>query len=475
MGNLLFSDLKQQYLLHDMQEIDLLLKMEIQSNKQKIIVLDDDPTGVQTVHNVSVFTDWTTQSIKSGFHSKDKLFFILTNSRSFTEAETIAVHKEIAENIAKVSSEIGKDYLLISRGDSTLRGHYPLETEVLKDILEENSTIKFDGEIICPFFNAGGRFTVGNVHYVLEKDLLVPAGETEFAKDKTFGFKSSHLGEWIEEKTNGTFKSEDVIFITLDELRSLDFDGITEKLLHVEDFKKVVVNALDECDIKVFSIALYRVLKQKKFLFRTAASFVKAFGGISSKPLLQFEDLITASTDCGGLIIVGSHTKKTTAQLGQLQNCPHVILVEFNQHLVVESDEIFQTEINRVSAFCHKQMKEHKTVCISTRRERFDLNTGNKEDELKAAVKISDALTSIVSGLTVRPRFIIAKGGITSSDVGTKGLGVKCAVVAGQIKPGIPVWICGNESKFPQLPYIIFPGNVGEESTLKEIVESLIP
>ena len=91
-----------------------------------------------------------------------------------------------------------------------------------------------------------------------------------------------------------------------------------------------------------------------------------------------------------------------------------------------------------------------------------------------ASVHISDALTSIIRLLTVKPRFIIAKGGITSSDVGTKGLLVKKALVMGQIKKGIPVWLTGAESKFPDTPYIIFPGNVGEVNTLREIVEELV-
>ena len=90
------------------------------------------------------------------------------------------------------------------------------------------------------------------------------------------------------------------------------------------------------------------------------------------------------------------------------------------------------------------------------------------------SVKISDAVQSLVGRLSITPSFVIAKGGITSSDVGTKALAVKKANVLGQIKPGIPVWQTGEESKFPLTPYVIFPGNVGEISTLKEAVEVLM-
>ena len=46
----------------------------------KKLVLDDDPTGVQTVHDVSVYTDWEEESIRKGFEEKESMFFILTNS-----------------------------------------------------------------------------------------------------------------------------------------------------------------------------------------------------------------------------------------------------------------------------------------------------------------------------------------------------------------------------------------------------------
>jgi uncharacterized protein YgbK (DUF1537 family) len=74
----------------------------------------------------------------------------------------------------------------------------------------------------------------------------------------------------------------------------------------------------------------------------------------------------------------------------------------------------------------------------------------------------------------VRPGFIIAKGGITASDVGTKALRVRRATVMGQIKPGVPVWMTDSGSKFPHMPYVIFPGNVGETATLREAVENLM-
>ncbi|PTM59373.1 four-carbon acid sugar kinase family protein [Desmospora activa] len=439
----------------------------------KVIVLDDDPTGVQTVHGVSVYTDWEESTIEQGFLESASLFFILTNSRSFSAKKTEQVHRDIAHRVERIAAKLKQPYLLISRSDSTLRGHYPLETAVMKETIEHSSGQRIDGEILIPFFQEGGRLTIDNIHYVQQDEQLIPAGETEFAKDRTFGFQASHLGAWIEEKTKGAYKQEEVTYISLSSLRRLAIEEITEQLLAISHFGKVVVNALEEADITVFSIALIKALAQgKRFLFRTAATFTKVIGGISSRPLLERSDLIEADSANGGLIIVGSHVQKTTQQLEALKRLSSLHFIPFNSHLVLQP-EAFAAEVSRVRTEAEKQVSKGVTTVIYTQRERLDLGENRQEEELALSVKISDAVTQIVREFAVRPSYVIAKGGITSSDVGTKGLCVKRATVRGQIEPGIPVWETGAESTFPFIPYVIFPGNVGTADTLKVVVEKL--
>lgn len=439
----------------------------------KVIVLDDDPTGIQTVHGVSVFTDWSEESIEAGFLEDSRMFFILTNSRSMTEKETAVAHETIASTIVKVAERLDQDFIIVSRGDSTLRGHFPLETDVLRTTIEQQSSRQFDGEIILPFFQEGGRFTVDNIHYVQEGHDLVPAGDTEFALDRTFGFKSSHLGEWIEEKSGGTFTKENTTYMSLDDIRALRIDQIKDQLMAVKNFQKVVVNAVDYDDVKVFVIALIDAIQAgQQFIFRSAAALTKVLGGIHDQALLTRNDLIQEESQHGGLIMIGSHVKKTTEQLRELQTNEQMAFIEFNTHLVLEPDA-FQEEIDRVIKQTETLLTSGQSVAVYTRRERLDLGDNRQEEELKLSVQISDAVTSIVQRLTIRPKYLIAKGGITSSDIGTRGLSVKRATVAGQIKPGIPVWQTGEESKFPFMSYVIFPGNVGSKDTLKEAVAIL--
>lgn len=454
--------------------IDSLLKKEIEANNKKIVVLDDDPTGVQTVHDISVYTNWDKDSIRQGFEEENNLFYVLTNSRGFTEDQTTKAHHEIAEVVDEVARETGKEYIFISRSDSTLRGHYPLETQLLKADYEKNTGKTIDGEIMCPFFKEGGRFTIDNVHYVKYGEELVPANETEFAKDKTFGYTAYTMPEYIEEKTKREYKAADVTCISLEDIHNMDIDKIEEQLMEVTGFNKVIVNAVDYADVKVFCTALYRAMaKGKVFMFRTAAAIVKVMGAVTDQPLLTREQMVVKETTNGGIVVVGSHTEKTTKQVECLKELKDIEFIELDATLV-KDDDAFEAEVSRCLAREEECIRAGKTVCCYTTRALITADTGDKEDELRLSVKISDAVQSLVGRLSITPSFVIAKGGITSSDVGTKALEVKKANVLGQIKPGIPVWQTGEESKFPLTPYVIFPGNVGEISTLKEAVEVLV-
>ena len=470
----LSTDVLTTYAKIDETKIDQLLQKEISANQKKIVVLDDDPTGVQTVHDISVYTDWTKDSIRQGFQEKNNLFYILTNSRGFTQDETTLAHNEIAANVDAVAKELGKEYIFISRSDSTLRGHYPLETEILRTNYEKNTGCIIDGEILCPFFKEGGRFTIDDVHYVRYGNELIPANETEFAKDKTFGYQAATMPEYVEEKTKGAYPARNVVCISLDEIHQMAIDEIEQKLLHVQGFNKIIVNAVDYADLKVFCVALYRAkAKGKVFMFRTAAAIVKVMGGVSDQPLLEKEQMVRANELHGGIIVVGSHTEKTTRQLEALKQLSDIRFVELDATKVAETGGL-EKEVERCLALEEAWIRDGKTVCCYTSRALITADTGNKEDELRLSVRISDAVQSLVGGLSVVPKFVIAKGGITSSDVGTKALGVKRANVLGQIEPGIPVWQTGAESKFPGIPYVIFPGNVGEDTTLRYAVEKLI-
>ena len=439
----------------------------------QVMVLDDDPTGVQTVHDIAVVTDWREETLL-GAMQDGGMFFVLTNSRSFSAEKTEKVHREIAANACRAAAKDGKTLTVISRGDSTLRGHYPLETETLRRALEENGHPPLAGEVLCPFFQEGGRFTLNGVHYVKEGEQLTPAAQTEFAKDKTFGYHHSYLPEYIEEKSGGRIAADQVIVLSLAELRGLQWQALEEKLKNAPGYRYIVADALEDADVQALAVVLMRLIKQgRPYILRSAAAVPKVFGHVEDRPLLSREEMIDAASTYGGLVIVGSHVKKATDQLNCLRaSQAKLTFLEFDVS-GWNREGALKEETRRVAVLAGEAIQRGRTAVVYTSRTLIAPEGATPEELLAISVRISDAVTKVVSTLSLRPRFLIAKGGITSSDVGVKALRVKKALVLGQAAPGIPVWKTGDESLFPGLSYIIFPGNVGNAETLRNIVETL--
>lgn len=441
------------------------IQRAVHDSAEKIVILDDDPTGTQTAYDVPVLTRWDTDALYAMLRdSTHRAFFVLTNSRSVPPARSEQLHREIAANLLEASAKANVPFEIISRSDSTLRGHFPLETNVLREMMPQ----PLDGCLLIPFFAEGGRYTIDDVHYVAEANRLIPAASTAFAQDAAFGYKSSNLRDWIAEKSGGFPTAAQVQSISLEEIRAGGIPVVKQRLLTLQGFATCIINAASIKDLLVVVAAILQAKENgKQFLYRTAASFVQARIGLPPRPLLMRDDL-GAETNGGGLIIVGSYVPKTTRQLTTLRQSHDISDVELNvQELLSDQDAAVTSAIHTVN----ECLAKGQDVVLSTSRA---LVTGDDAAEsLQIGNMISQGLVRVVQGLEQRPRYFIAKGGITSSDIATHGLGVVKALVRGQILPGVPVWQLGNESRFPGLPYIIFPGNVGDDDALAQVMNRL--
>ena len=442
------------------------IKRQIFEGKYKIVVLDDDPTGTQTVHGIPVLTDWSVETLKAQLSEDLPTFYILTNSRSFTQNVAQEINTEIGENLTQAARQADCEYVVVSRSDSTLRGHFPGEVNALAEALGKN----FDGWIITPFFPEGGRYTIDGVHYVDEKGTLVPAAETEFARDHSFGYQSSNLCQWVEEKTEGEVLAENVRMVTIKDLREGGPERVSSILNQMRDRRICVVDAVSYRDLEVFVLGLLDAERQgKQFLYRTAASFVQVRAGLSARPLLTASDLNLA--DAGGaLIVVGSYVPRTSEQLGELLSKAGVAPAEVRVEAMID-DSRRGDEIRRVARVADQALGDGRNVVIYTSRQL--VTAPDSAGSLSIGQIVSEGLVSILDKIKATPRYILAKGGITSSDVATKALGVIKASVVGQILPGVPVWMLGGESRYPELVYIIFPGNVGDSKALVDVVDLL--
>lgn len=448
------------------------------------VVLDDDPTGTQSVSDLPVLTAWKPEDFTWAFASGKPAVYVMTNSRSLCPAEAEKVNREVVSAALQAAGETGTKLAFVSRSDSTLRGHFPLEPLTIIDEMRKVSgstsgqgeSAGVDGIILVPAFGDAGRITVHGMHYAgSEKNGFVPVGETEFAKDASFGYKSSMLPQWVEEKTRGKISAADVAVLELADMRG-NLPKIVAQLEAAENGKVLAADIVTEEDLRQLALALIEAeTAGKQFVYRVGPPFVRArIGQDEHAPLTDAEIELARSAQnlvAGGLIVVGSHVDLTTRQLNYLRDHEQLPEFEIEVSKVVDSaerDRHLAEIVEKVTAALQKG-----NVIVRTSRQ---LVTGkNEDDSLAISRQVSAAVVEVTQQVLriCPPRFVVAKGGITSSDTASKGLSIRRAKVVGPMLPGIVSLWTALEGPAQGIPYIVFAGNVGDESSLSVVVQKL--
>ncbi len=430
----------------------------------KIIVLDDDPTGSQTVHSCLLVTRWDVETLRLGLADASPIFFVLTNTRALPPEQAAQVTTEVCRNLKlAIAAEQVQDFLVVSRSDSTLRGHYPIETDAIAAELGP-----FDAHFLVPAFFEGGRITRDSIHYLIINGVPTPVHETEFARDSVFAYHHSYLPDYVAEKTHGQIPAEQVERFVLAEIRQ----GSRDRLLQLHNNQCGVVDAETQADLNQFAQDVLAAAGQgKRFLFRSAASLLTALANLPPQAIAATEMSQYVRNGQPGAVIVGSHVKKTTEQLERLLQEPGVVGVEIEvSQLLSEADAdklLAQTlaQVNQVHAI-------GKTPVVYTSRQ--ELTFENTQTRLDFGASVSALLMQVVQGLPTEIGFLISKGGITSNDVLSTGLALRTARLLGQILAGCSVVRTPPDHPcFPDLPVVLFPGNVGDADALAIVYRRL--
>lgn len=442
------------------------IRKEFLASEKTLVVLDDDPTGTQTCYDVTVLTAWNVSLLVEELKKKPSIIFILTNSRSVSSDRAIAMAREIGCNLIAATKESGRAIVTISRSDSTLRGHFPHEVDALAEALAIPHAVR----VLIPAFIEGGRLTIDDIHYIRESEKLVPVAETPFAADKVFGYTHSNLKAWVEEKTAGSVRAADVVSISLDDIRVSGVDIVAHRLLSCGAGQVCVVNACSHKDLEVVVMALLKAeAAGRAFIYRTSATFVPLRAGLPAGKAYIPGPKETRSTH-GSLVIVGSYVPKTTRQLRRLLHGSNAHSIEVDVPTVLRNDD-HMDYVRHMVIEADRMLRDGRDVVIHTSRE---LQTASDvEGNLQINNTVSHFLVEVVASISTRPAFIIAKGGITSSDVATKALSTQRAMILGQIIPGVPVWKLDEASRFPGMIYVVFPGNVGDDNALTNVFHRL--
>lgn len=422
----------------------------------KIIVLDDDPTGSQTVHSCLLLTRWDVATLKTALADAAPLFFVLTNTRGMDAARAAAVTREVCVNLEAALADCAVPVLFVSRSDSTLRGHYPVETDVMNEVLGP-----FDATLLTPAFFEGGRVTRDGTHYLIVDGKPVPTHATEFARDSVFGYTTSHLPDYVAEKTAGRVAAADVARLTLADLRTGHADAW---LAALENNDVGAVDGESPDDYRIFAEAVLKAAATgKRLLFRSAASLLTALAKLPAQPVAAeaFASLVRDGRP--GAVIVGSHVAKTTAQLTQLLKKRGVIGLPLDVARLPAGRAAVVDELAASIAHAHAQ---GLTPVIFTSR--TELQFASTAERLAFGEAVSGTLMDVVKRLPSTLGFLISKGGITSNDVLSTGLELTASRVLGQILPGVTVVQTPPDHRLPRLPVVIFPGNVGGDGALAE-------
>jgi uncharacterized protein YgbK (DUF1537 family) len=440
------------------------------AERRKVIVLDDDPTGSQTVHSAPLLLRWDAGTLRRGLQHPSPLLFVLANTRALEPAQARARIREICSTLKPLLEEAQAAgaldrWLIVSRGDSTLRGHFPLEVDAITAELGP-----FDATLLAPAFLPGGRTTRGGVHYLHGE----PVHTTAFARDRLFGFRSSDLAEWVEEKTAGRIAAATVERIGLADLEGPP-ETLRARLADLHDQQVVVVDAeqpeqLDALGAAIWAVSDPASARPRRLLLQSAASLINGLVPLPPQPLDAAGLAGLRRRDARGaplpvLVMVGSHVPLADQQLEQLLQAPgcrglelpvatlaRVLEGPVPGELLASLEQSWLAELRQLLA-------QGLTPVLFTSR--GELSCTSAQERRRFGLELAALMARLAAALAPELGLIISKGGITTHTLLADGLDQASVELQGQLLPGLSLVLAGD------LPVITFPGNLGDQGTLR--------
>ena len=443
----------------------------------KIVVLDDDPTGSQTVHSCPLLLQWDRATLLEGLAHPSPLLFVLANTRALApEAAAVRV-QEIARALKEAMAELDAftHWLIVSRGDSTLRGHFPVEVDGLEAELGP-----FDATFLVPAFLQGGRTTVAGVHLLHGE----PVHTSAFGRDGLFGYGTSFLPEWVAEKTSGRIPADQVELVGLEELDAAEQD-LLQRLAGLEGNRCVAVDAERPQQLGALAAAVRELTapsaaecwgRPRRFLSQSAASWIEALAQLPPQPLAPADLAQLRRVDGGGaplpgLVLVGSHVPLADAQLEVLlaePGCGGVEIAVAKLARVLEGPVPLEMLASLEQAWLEQLqavLAAGQTPVLFTSR--GELACRSSAERRRLGLELAALMARLAAALAPQLGYLISKGGITTHTLLADGLGLARVELQGQLLPGLSLVLTPSEGVVPDLPVLTFPGNLGDSETLR--------
>lgn len=438
------------------------------------VVLDDDPTGSQCVRDVEVVLSPDAGDLACGITAGAGMSFVLTNTRSMAPADARSVTARLLDEVHEIGAGLHGELEIVSRSDSCLRGHIAVETTEMISAARAHGR-PLDGIVFVPALPAAGRITAHGTHWARVDRQVVPVGETEYARDATFGYRSSTLPDHLAEVSGGSIPADQVWSLDLDDIREGGAANVADLLQSAHNARWIAADAVTEDDLDVIALGVRRAQAAgRRIGVRCGPAFVRALAGQDPPSSLTPTEIPRApGSRAHGLVVAGSHTDTTTRQLHHLRrSCDDLVDVQLDVLRLRRPDE--RDDVVRSAVHAVTEGLADATVLLSTSRELVRAASG--AESLELAGLVSGALVEIVAAARAsRPSWVIGKGGITSHDVASHGLGIRRATVLGQARAAGVAVLLPTEAPEPTIgmPYVVFPGNVGEPAALDDVVRLL--
>jgi uncharacterized protein YgbK (DUF1537 family) len=416
------------------------------------VVLDDDPTGVQTLAGIRVLLAWDASRIRAALAGR-RAVHLITNSRALSPVEAQA----LVASAARDALAGAHDADVVLRGDSTLRGH------LLEEYLGVRDGLALGEEpplLLVPALPSAGRVTVGGVHLIERDGSRTPLHETEYARDGVFAYRNARLLSWAEERSGGLFRAVDGRELSLEQLRADGPAAVVEAIANLSAARRPAVLAPDAVTMADLDVIAHgyadAAAAGARALVRCAPAFAGVLAGTTAPGLVD-----TPRASDGVLVVCGSYVPATTRQLDRLVAAHQGALVEVDVVALASAEP--EAEIDRAATAAAARLEKTGVAIVATPRERPP-----QTRSLDVGARIASSLARVAGAVEPRPAVVIAKGGVTSAVTLREGFGIDAAEVVGPVLPGVSHW------RAEELDYLVVPGNIGADTLLADLVARVL-
>jgi len=407
------------------------------------------------VAGVPVLLEWDADLVAAAAEDGAGALHLLTNSRAYPPERAYAITRDGAE--AAVAA-LGRPRIAM-RGDSTLRAHLVEEYRAVCDAAFAGRTPPL---LLVPALPHAGRITIGGVHLLERDGSRTPLHETEYARDPHLAYADARLVRWAEERSNGLFAASAGREIGLEQLRVEGPAAVASALLALASAAAPAVCVPDAetlTDLETIADGL-RIAEKSgaQVLVRCAPAFAGVYAGTLARghvpPPREGRPL---------LVVCGSWVPSTTRQLAALLEAHPGTLVEVDVAALASPEPAL--EIERAAQVASELLEGGGLAVVATARRRpvgaWDFDAGQR---------VAVNLAQVAARVEPAPAVVLAKGGITSHVTAQVGLGAWRGTVLGPRVDGVALWSLEAGDGRP-VSYVVFPGNVGSDRTLLDVVD----